>query len=57
VPVPPRSESGSISRDELKEVLATFSKMGENIPDAEIDALIDQADVDGDGSISMDEVC
>ena len=48
--------SGSITRLELKEIMRSFSKMGEDIADEEIDYLISQADVDGDGTISYEEV-
>lgn len=48
--------SGEISKTELKEILRSFSKLGEDIADDEIDNLIKQADVDGDGQISYDEV-
>lgn len=48
--------SGEINRVELKEILRSFSKMGEDIADEEIDNLISEADVDGDGQISYDEV-
>ena len=48
--------SGEINRVELKEILRSFSKMGEDIADEEIANLISEADVDGDGQISYDEV-
>ena len=48
--------SGEISKTELKEILRSFSKLGEDIADDEIDNLIKQADIDGDGQISYDEV-
>ena len=48
--------SGSIQREELRQILCDFSKAGESLDDEDIDALIQQADVDGDGSISYDEV-
>lgn len=47
--------SGSIDHHELKEILRSFSKLGEDIPDEEIDHMIREADVDGDGSISYEE--
>ena len=47
--------SGNIDHAELKEILRSFSRMGEDIPDDEIDHLIREADVDGDGSISYEE--
>lgn len=48
-------DSGSISRDELKEIMQGFSRAGEAIDDDDIDALIAEADLDGDGSIGFDE--
>ena len=48
--------SGEITKDELRGVLNAFSQSGEEISDADIDAMIKEADVDGDGSISFDEV-
>lgn len=47
--------SGSIDHQELKDILRSFSKMGETLPDSEIDFMIKEADVDGDGSISYEE--
>ena len=47
--------SGSINQQELKDILSSFSRLGEPIPDEEIDFLIKEADIDGDGSISYDE--
>jgi len=47
--------SGEISKVELKALLHSFSKMGEEIGENEIDDLIKEADVDGDGQISYDE--
>ena len=49
--------SGCISRSELKEIMQSFSRMGEDIAEEEIDRLIAEADVDGDGEVSMDEFC
>ena len=40
--------SGTISASELRKVLCT---LGENLNDAEIEELIQQADKDGDGTI------
>ena len=48
--------SGSITRDELKAVLNAFSKSGEDIDERDITDMINEADVDGDGSISFHEV-
>jgi Ca2+-binding EF-hand superfamily protein len=48
--------SGSITHKELKDLMRSFSRLGEDIADDEIDALIAQADVDGDGQISYEEV-
>jgi calmodulin len=50
-----KDDSGSISHAELKELMTSFSRLGEDIPDSEIDALIQEADVDGDGQISYEE--
>lgn len=50
-------QGGSISRDELKRVMQNFSKAGEQIDDEEIDRMITECDVDGDGEISVDEFC
>ena len=47
--------SGAIDHQELKDILRSFSKMGETIPDEEIDFMIKEADIDGDGSISYEE--
>lgn len=47
--------SGSLTREELKSMMLSFSRMGEEIPDNDIDALLGQADVDGDGEISYAE--
>ena len=49
--------SGQISRGEPKEIMRGFSRAGEDIGDDEIDVMLQQADVDGDGEISMDEFC
>ena len=51
-----KDNSGGITRSELKEVLRSFSRTGEDIPDTDIDDLIREADVDGDGDISFSEV-
>jgi len=50
-------QGGSISREELKRVMQNFSKAGEQIDDEEIDRMITECDVDGDGEISVDEFC
>ena len=47
--------SGGIGRAELKTLLQSFARAGEAIDEAEIDYMIGEADVDGDGSISYDE--
>lgn len=48
--------SGEITADELKAVLNAFSQSGEVLNEGDIEAMIKEADVDGDGSISFDEV-
>jgi len=47
--------SGSIERGELRAMMKNFSKATEEIDDGEIDALLQEADKDGDGQISFDE--
>jgi len=47
--------SGTIGRDELRRMMLQFSRATEQIDDAEIDAMMDEADVDGDGVINFDE--
>jgi len=47
--------SGSIERDELRKVLKGFSDAGEHLSEDEIELLIKEADVDGDGQISFTE--
>lgn len=47
-----RDGNGTISVSELKSVM---SSLGEKLTDGEIDAMIREADVDGDGEISYDE--
>jgi len=44
--------SGSLSADELRGVLTT---MGEKMSDAEVDEMLAEADVDGDGQINYAE--
>ena len=46
-----KDNSGTISADEIRVVL---SKCGEEVDDSEIDDMIKQADVDGDGLISYE---
>lgn len=48
--------SGSIERSELRAMMKNFSKATEEIDDTEIDALLQEADTDGDGQISFEEV-
>ena len=45
-------ENGTISADELKYVM---TNMGENLSDNEIEEMIVEGDVDGDGLISYEE--
>ena len=47
--------SGSIERGELFAIMKNFSKATEEIDESEIDALIREADVDGDGQIGYEE--
>lgn len=47
-----RDQSGSISTEELKNVM---SSLGEKLSDKEVDAMIREADTDGDGEISFQE--
>ena len=44
--------NGLITKEELKEGL---SKLGEKMTDKDIDQLLEEADLDGDGNISFDE--
>ena len=44
--------SGSISRDELKRLM---TQLGQNLSEAELDAMMDEVDTDGDGEISFEE--
>ena len=44
-----KDNSGSISASELKEVLISI---GERVTDAEVDAMMEEADVDHNGTIS-----
>ena len=43
--------SGTITSDELKEVMKA---MGENLTEEEIDQMIREADIDGDGEINYE---
>ncbi|WAR18065.1 CALM1-like protein [Mya arenaria] len=47
-----KDNSGTISRDEIREVL---NMAGEKIDDSEIDEMLRKVDIDGDGNISIDE--
>lgn len=47
-----RSGGGFLNESDLRTVL---SQMGESVTDEELDALIKEIDVDGDGKISFDE--
>ena len=47
--------SGHIEKNELQDLLRSFSKLGEDIPQEEIDFMMRECDVDGDGKISFDE--
>ena len=44
--------NGFISRQELK---AVMMNLGEKLNDEECDALVDEADIDGDGVINYEE--
>ena len=46
--------SGSIDRDELKEVLES---LGDELTTHEINTILEEADTDGDGSIDYNEFC
>mmetsp|Transcript_924 Transcript_924/g.1194 ORF Transcript_924/g.1194 Transcript_924/m.1194 type:complete len:128 (+) Transcript_924:2-385(+) len=45
-------KNGSISRSELKGLMV---KLGQNLSDAELDAMMTMVDSDGDGEISFEE--
>lgn len=47
--------SNEISKVELKTILESFSRAGEHLDESDIEHLIKEADVDGDGHISFDE--
>lgn len=47
--------SGAISREELKHIMHGFQKSGETVDEDDIDAMLNECDQDGDGSISFDE--
>mmetsp|Transcript_23355 Transcript_23355/g.37949 ORF Transcript_23355/g.37949 Transcript_23355/m.37949 type:complete len:114 (-) Transcript_23355:340-681(-) len=44
--------SGSISRSELKKLM---KNLGQTLSDAELDAMMDEVDTDGNGEIDFDE--
>ena len=46
-----KDKSGKISSDELKQVMCL---LGENLTDSEIDEMIREADMDGDGQINFE---
>merc|ERR1712118_142763 len=47
-----RDRSGSVTASELKHVMNNF---GETVTDEEVEAMIQQADADGDGELSFDD--
>merc|ERR1719449_471521 len=47
-----RDRSGSVTASELKHVMNNF---GETVTDEEVEAMIQQADEDGDGELSFDD--
>lgn len=47
-----KDNSGSLSHAEVKQVFADF---GEKVSDKDVDALIKEADTDGDGSVNYEE--
>ena len=49
-----RDGSNSITPDELKHVMMN---LGEKLSDAEVDEMLKEADVNGDGSIDFEEFC
>jgi len=44
--------SGAIDRKELKRLM---KKLGQNLSEAELDAMMDEVDINGDGEISFEE--
>jgi len=48
-------KSGAIERSELRKVLEGFSRAGETIEEDDLEELLREADIDGDGQISFDE--
>lgn len=47
-----KDDSGSINKDELKQV---FKEMGKSFSDAELQRMVELCDSDGDGQINYDE--
>ena len=47
--------SGCIDKDELRDLLRNFSAAGEELSPEDIEAMIVESDVDGDGQVSFDE--
>jgi calmodulin len=47
-----KNDSGIITADELKHVMTTI---GDKLTDEEVDAMIREADIDGDGNINYEE--
>lgn len=45
-------KNGYISKEKLREIVAPM--IGEDLPEAEFQSIIDQADLDGDGKIDID---
>ena len=45
-------KNGYISKEKLREIVAPM--IGDDLPEAEFQSIIDQADLDGDGTIDID---
>ena len=47
-----KNDDGFITCDEVKKLMLTF---GENLSDAEVNRIIEEADKDGDGKVNFEE--